>query len=167
MQHQFGYPNQHPIYFMHYVEPETLAHWLLEHPERVFVVDLRDRDYCDGRIRGSAHVPFCGLRPDALLDAVPPGATDVVLHCHYSQMRGPTAARALLKAMEARGGRWAAQGKTGSPAPDGPEGLYVPGGADAPPFRVSVLRGGFAAWRDAFHANPVLYETLSGRLSSD
>lgn len=155
---------------MHYVEPETLAHWLMEHPARVLVVDLRDRDYADGRVRGATHVPFCALRPADVVSSVPAGVTELVLHCHYSQMRAPTAAAAIMRAVSSRwpdaeGGGPCASGNGGA-ACGGHDRLYAPRGKDAPPFRVSVLRGGFEAWRDAFHANPVLYEPLSARSST-
>jgi rhodanese-related sulfurtransferase len=157
---------------MHFVDCETLARWLLEHPARVHVVDLRDRDFATGRIRGSRHVPFSALDVDSLISGVPQGATDVVLHCHYSQMRGPSAATAVEAVLAERYGSvpngGSGHGANGSSPrlSHKPTELWEAGEGEAP-FRVSILRGGFDAWHELYHANPLLYESLSSRSSRE
>ena len=72
---------------------------MLDGPERVAVVDVREDDYGEhGHIRGALNVPAEDLEDDEALEALitrllSDGIASVVFHCSLSQCRGPTAAR--------------------------------------------------------------------------
>jgi Cdc25 family phosphatase len=134
-----------------FIKPELLADWLLEIPDSVIVLDVRDSDYEGGKVRNSMHVPFSSFDPPAVFSAIPESVKEVVVHCHYSQMRGPSAAASLLNYIKSLLSFGNSDEK---PA------------AEKLPFRVSVMRGGFSAWKESYYSNHLLYETLSGKLES-
>lgn len=135
-----------------FVSTETLADWLLESPERVVVIDVRDSDYEVGRVRGSLHCPFSSFDAPSVLESIPEFTKDVVIYCHYSQMRGPSAAATLLDYVSMM-----------SMAADKSQNSLC--SYEGAPFRVNVLKGGFSAWHDRYYSNHNLYENLSGKLS--
>lgn len=117
---------------------ESLAQLLINDPESVLVVDVRDKDFGTGRVRGSLHIPFNQFDVAQLCSRLnSDDIKDLVLHCHFSQMRAPSAANAVMEYFEKHG-------------------LF-------PKVKVSVLQGGFEKWHEEYHSNPCLYEALSSR----
>lgn len=119
-----------PVRYMH---PDELAA-LLRGPtaHEVQVVDVRDDDFGDGCVRGALNVPSKSLASEAAVDALldrlaREQRTTVVMHCLYSQQRGPTCARRLAERLHER-----------EPAGEG-RGVQV-----------CVLSGGWTHWRKAY-----------------
>lgn len=62
----------------------------------LLVVDVRDHDYMEGRVRGSYHAPHSQLNVNRLVE-VAQSKRQVIFHCHYSITRGPDAAQRYSK----------------------------------------------------------------------
>lgn len=61
------------------------------------IIDLRTHDYLDGKIPGSIHIPYDTFN-DATIDKILKlSAKDIVVHCHFSQTRAPSAALFLIQ----------------------------------------------------------------------
>ena len=87
----------------------------------------------------SIHIPFCQLEGQLvhlrdLLERRVPAPTRVVFHCHYSQTRGPAAARLFLRSLRE------------TPGPSPPQ--------------VLILEGGFKLFRNHFQDDVAVYESL-------
>lgn len=72
---------------------------------QVVVMDVRGRDeFESGHIKGATHLPSTNWSDPAFVDKVveqyaaddSAGKRSIVVHCAYSQQRGPACARALL-----------------------------------------------------------------------
>ncbi|GLC34257.1 hypothetical protein PLESTB_001605100 [Pleodorina starrii] len=105
----------------------------------IVIVDVRDeKEVAEGRIKGSLNVPSSVFKSDdpAALDQVIKGplsgAKEVVVHCHFCKVRGPTCAQALNNRLKALG------------AEAGTE--------------VKVLDGGIAAFMEQFKGDGALVE---------
>ncbi|KAG2449115.1 hypothetical protein HYH02_005863 [Chlamydomonas schloesseri] len=91
-----------------YLEPAQLA-TALRHPksrDRVLVLDVRDEDFIGGHVKGAVNSPseLWGNEPhvDSLIDQHIAGKADmVVVHCMFSQQRGPRCALELARRLEA------------------------------------------------------------------
>ncbi|KAG1678889.1 hypothetical protein FOA52_003557 [Chlamydomonas sp. UWO 241] len=75
----------------------------------VVVFDVRDDDYVGGHIRGGFHMKSEHFLGSGLIDAVidehlvkTPSVTKVVLHCMFSQQRGPQCAQRLVARLAER-----------------------------------------------------------------
>ncbi|GIL54210.1 hypothetical protein Vafri_9785 [Volvox africanus] len=93
-----------------YLEPIQLAN-ALRHPtqkERVLVLDVRDEDFAGGHIRGAVNAPseeWCNEpHISDLIDKHLDGKDMVVVHCMFSQQRGPRCAMRLAKQLNTRSG---------------------------------------------------------------
>ncbi|GLC45954.1 hypothetical protein PLESTB_001200700 [Pleodorina starrii] len=91
-----------------YLEPVQLA-TALRHPQqkdRVLVLDVRDEDFAGGHIRGAVNAPSEDWADDphidGLIDAHLKGKDTVVVHCMFSQQRGPRCAMRLARRLDAR-----------------------------------------------------------------
>mmetsp|Transcript_40767 Transcript_40767/g.118097 ORF Transcript_40767/g.118097 Transcript_40767/m.118097 type:complete len:186 (-) Transcript_40767:64-621(-) len=80
---------------------------------KVQIIDVRsDEEFASGHITGARHVPFSDLLESAAAEARAAellasleagGAETVLVHCMYSQSRGPTVARSLASLAEDKG----------------------------------------------------------------
>ncbi|CAB46700.1 Cdc25 family phosphatase Ibp1, unknown role, implicated in DNA replication [Schizosaccharomyces pombe] len=86
-----------------YVSPDALKGWLMESPNEISIIDVRDYDYEGERIPGSVRIPS-----DTFLASVDQHVDDLmkkrslIVHCTYSQVRGPKAARVLSEILRNR-----------------------------------------------------------------
>lgn len=81
-----------------------LAQKMQHQPDSILIIDVRQADYCVGKIRGSHHIPFHLL--DTRLDWLMEQASHkdaIIFHCHFSQNRGPRAAMWLTKCLNEAG----------------------------------------------------------------
>ncbi|CAG9464856.1 unnamed protein product [Pedinophyceae sp. YPF-701] len=121
-----------------YIAPADLAEKIRSGSDGLVVLDVRDDDLYGGSIQNAVNVPVSCFKNDYLLDDVisrlgllSPGnagagrVTTVVVHCMFSQQRGPFAALRLLERVKELSGSG-----------------HVP--------EVLVLRGGFRAFSDAY-----------------
>lgn len=86
------------------ISPQTLRQWFEGGSSsgngKFAVVDVRDRDYIGGHIKGCYHYPadqiedFLPELSDKLKEAE---VKDVVFHCMLSQLRGPKSALQFLR----------------------------------------------------------------------
>ena len=117
------------------VTPAELRETLLAAEKKVVVVDVRDESERTHVIKDALHAPAYGLRAevpegDAALDAVlekaaAKGASEVVVHCALSKVRGPACAARLADRVK-----------------------QTQGTAAQPSIKISVLHGGFDAWHE-------------------
>lgn len=80
-----------------YVGPQELVRWFDDGSiEHIAIIDVREADYVTGRVKGSLHYPFHKLT-EHLPELVAMAATKrtIIFHCHFSQTRGPRAAKLL------------------------------------------------------------------------
>lgn len=95
-----------PVQFL---EPHQLAAMLRDPQEagEFVVVDVRDRDFIGGHIHGAVNIASDQFRDDGKIDDVINGVLQgkgkAVLHCMFSQQRGPRAAMRLAERLGARG----------------------------------------------------------------
>ncbi|EFJ47137.1 hypothetical protein VOLCADRAFT_120993 [Volvox carteri f. nagariensis] len=100
------------------------------------------QEVAEGRIKGSLNVPSSVFKSDdtTALDEIIKGqlngAKEVVVHCHFSKVRGPTCAQALSKQLKALG---------------------LEAGTE-----VKVLEGGVAAFMEQFKEDPSVVELPDG-----
>ena len=111
--------------------PELLAE-LLRGPDAdsIQVVDVRDDDFGDGCVAGAWNVPSKSLQTEPAVDALKhqlarEQRTTVVVHCLYSQQRGPACAARLVERLNA-------------------------GVSGQLPLQVCVLQGGWMNWRKTY-----------------
>ncbi|KAG2429766.1 hypothetical protein HXX76_010550 [Chlamydomonas incerta] len=104
---------------------------------KTLIVDVREPDEAaTGSIKSAVNVPSGVFKSedksqlDAVIKEQLAGAEQVVVHCHFSKVRGPTCARALNERLQALG------------LDNAPE--------------VKVLAGGVAGFMDAFGSDPAL-----------
>ncbi|KAL1915898.1 uncharacterized protein VTP21DRAFT_6286 [Calcarisporiella thermophila] len=122
-----------------YIENEELASIIknkaLVSQKDYIIFDVRDDDFEGGNIPGAYNLPS-RLLSDKLFDLVKvhQDCPLVIFHCALSQVRGPKAAR-LYKEARSLCGINTSQ-------------------------RVSVLRGGFAAWQAKYRDDPLLVENF-------
>jgi rhodanese-related sulfurtransferase len=87
-----------------YIECDVLASLLLSNRAQVAVVDVRDEDYVEGgHIRGAVNVPsssFNEAEMDRLISSALDGKEKVVVHCMFSQQRGPRSAVKLAQRLQ-------------------------------------------------------------------
>ncbi|KXZ53723.1 hypothetical protein GPECTOR_6g640 [Gonium pectorale] len=109
----------------------------------VVVVDVRDpKEVEEGRIVGSINVPASVFKSedkstlDEVIKSKLNGASEVVVHCHFSKVRGPTCAKALNDRLKALG-------------------------LDQVP-EVKVLAGGVAGFMDKYKEESALVELPPG-----
>ncbi|GIL53607.1 hypothetical protein Vafri_9219 [Volvox africanus] len=128
------------------VKPSEVADKLAKGNHDVVVLDVRDaKEVTEGRIRGSLNVPssvFKSTDPTPLDEVIKGqlnGAKEVVVHCHFCKVRGPTCAQALSNRLKAL---------LGTEASGGTE--------------VKVLEGGIAAFMDQFKEDSSLVELPEG-----
>ncbi|GLI67080.1 hypothetical protein VaNZ11_011277 [Volvox africanus] len=128
------------------VKPSEVADKLAKGNGDVVVLDVRDaKEVTEGRIKGSLNVPSSVFKSDdpTSLDEVIKGqlngAKEVVVHCHFCKVRGPTCAQALNNRLKAL---------LGAEAGGGTE--------------VKVLEGGIAAFMDQFKEDSSLVELPEG-----
>ncbi|KNC48914.1 uncharacterized protein AMSG_04659 [Thecamonas trahens ATCC 50062] len=90
-----------------YLQPDSLLGLLRDEQAPVVVVDVRDDDHAGGHIAGAIWLAsrdfdagMTSLARELVQRAADAGASDmnplpVVVHCQFSQVRGPSCARAL------------------------------------------------------------------------
>lgn len=118
-----------------YITPESLAQ-LLRGQDPPIVVDVRQHDRAGGHIKNSLHIPADLLRANPDRYALQLNhASCIVVHCMFSQVRGPSCATLLASALS--------RSKLDPSAP-------MP--------QVVILEGGFAAFSHLARKNPDLFE---------
>ncbi|KAL2311888.1 Dual specificity phosphatase ibp1 [Schizosaccharomyces pombe] len=123
-----------------YVSPDALKGWLMESPNEISIIDVRDYDYEGERIPGSVRIPS-----DTFLASVDQHVDDLmkkrslIVHCTYSQVRGPKAARVLSEILRNR-------------ITESKEKLFQ----NLP--TVYILHGGFSAWKRRYGGQQGLIE---------
>ena len=87
---------------MKWVEGGELVELLQQGHRKVMVLDVRDVDFHGHCVRGAVHIPFASERMDKVVESIRERVDSeelsdllVVVHCFYSQQRGPTCARKL------------------------------------------------------------------------
>jgi Cdc25 family phosphatase len=116
------------------IQPHVLADWIRSSRPSFIVVDVRDHDYQDGRIKGSMHIPSTEWerRSSELLDHVIKNQiTNVIFHCTFSAVRGPTIAKSFSQSIKEQ---------------------YS--------LRVHVLQGGWSAWSSKYGSDPAVTDPL-------
>lgn len=120
-----------------YVQPHELCEMLStpEKQSRVLVLDVRDDDWCGGNIKGSLNIPseVFDEELDGIVDKLVVGKEVVVVHCMFSQERGPRCAGRLAQRLKARG---------------------------ILSLRVLVLRGGFKGWLSQYRHDSDMVENM-------
>lgn len=108
-----------------YCSGSELKRLLKTHPDQVLVVDVREEDFTRGNITGSLNLPFhtfpssaLSLLKSRLRESPPVGI--IVVHCRFSQIRGPAAAEMIM------------------------------GHDDFAGYQVKVLEGGWSGWFSAY-----------------
>ncbi|GIL84939.1 hypothetical protein Vretimale_9775 [Volvox reticuliferus] len=129
------------------VKPSEIADKLTKSNGEVVVLDVRDaKEVTEGRIKGSLNVPSSVFKSDdpTSLDEVIKkqlnGAKEVVVHCHFCKIRGPSCAQALNNRLKALLGAEAVSVGT----------------------EVKVLEGGIAAFMEQFKNDSSLVELPEG-----
>ncbi|KAG2489300.1 hypothetical protein HYH03_012132 [Edaphochlamys debaryana] len=91
-----------------YIEPQQLAAAIRHPSSNLVVVDVRDEDFPGGHIRGAVNIPaalWADQHIDGLIEEHRLLDRDmVVVHCMFSQQRGPRTALRLHKHLQDRGG---------------------------------------------------------------
>jgi len=75
-----------------WIEAEQLAKKLND--SDFAIIDVRTYDYLDGKIPNSIHIPYDEFH-DAIDRISDLKAKNIVMHCHFSQTRAPSAALLL------------------------------------------------------------------------
>ncbi|KAG2429803.1 hypothetical protein HXX76_010587 [Chlamydomonas incerta] len=119
------------------VTPDVVAEVVKSGDKKTLIVDVRDaHEVAEGSIKTALNVPSAVFKSedksqlDAVIKEQLAGAEQVVVHCHFSKVRGPTCARALNERIKALG-------------------------LDKAP-EVKVLAGGVAGFMDGFKADPAV-----------
>jgi rhodanese-related sulfurtransferase len=140
------------------ITPQALATLVLEKPNKIAIIDVRDSDHIGGHIKSSEWIPTNQLdvRIPELLRAHR-DKEKMVFHCMLSQQRGPNAALKVARAMrdmaEKEGKEKAGKesnGRTQQGEEDEQKKQKMPD--------VCVLEGGFAAWQARYSENEKLTE---------
>jgi rhodanese-related sulfurtransferase len=140
------------------ITPQALATLVLEKPNKIAIIDVRDSDHIGGHIKSSEWIPSNQLdaRIPELL-RVHRDKEKMVFHCMLSQQRGPSAALKLARAMrdmaekegKEQGGRESKR-QTQQGEEDEQKKGKMP--------EVCVLEGGFDVWRTRYGENEKLTE---------
>jgi rhodanese-related sulfurtransferase len=140
------------------ITPQALANLVLEKPNKVAIIDVRDSDHIGGHIKSSEWIPTNQLDakiPELL--RVHRDKEKMVFHCMLSQQRGPSAALKVARAMrdmvEKEGKIQGEKGEQGQ-AQQGEE--INPKKGKMP--EVCVLEGGFGMWQARYGENEKLTE---------
>ncbi|EPY50557.1 Cdc25 family phosphatase Ibp1 [Schizosaccharomyces cryophilus OY26] len=135
---------------LNYISPESLKDLLAGDREKISVIDVRDDDYEGGHIPGSINIPskqFLTLVDEYVEQLLQ--QKDIVLHCTYSQIRGPKAARILYETL-----RYRAQNLCSAknlPVDEKEQFfLRLPS--------IYILHGGFLAWKSRYGEIPNMIE---------
>lgn len=108
------------------------------------IIDVRDDDYHGQKIKGSLHFPYATFRPEQLIQrlALAPNATqptNIVFHCHYSAVRGPSAAKRLATFLASNESSCSSLQRN---------------------LKVHVLKGGFKTWSELYSGHSDLIESI-------
>ncbi|PNW81357.1 hypothetical protein CHLRE_07g352550v5 [Chlamydomonas reinhardtii] len=92
------------------VDPSFVADVVKSGDKKTLIVDVRDaHEVAEGSIKSALNVPSSVFKSedksqlDAVIKEQLAGAEQVVVHCHFSKVRGPTCARALNERLKALG----------------------------------------------------------------
>lgn len=82
----------------------TLLEWFTSNSPKLretLILDVREDDYAFGKIPGSINIPFRTFAESlpTILDLLK-GKRYAIVHCHFSQSRGPAAAEILAKSLD-------------------------------------------------------------------
>jgi Cdc25 family phosphatase len=82
----------------------TLLEWFTSNSPKLretLILDVREDDYVFGKIPGSVNIPFC-IFTESLPNVMEllKGKRYAIVHCHFSQSRGPAAAEILAKSLD-------------------------------------------------------------------
>ena len=80
---------------MNFISPAALIKALASE-QKVLVVDVRDEDFIGGNIPNAINIPASDYDSEAVSGHINDFST-VVVHCMYSQVRGPKVARHLKR----------------------------------------------------------------------
>ena len=88
-----------------YIEPEIVAGMVMDE-EDVCIIDVREEEEFEaGHISGALHYPSEQWQHPAyvngIIERMAPSTGRVIVHCHYSQQRGPRCAMILHRALGA------------------------------------------------------------------
>ncbi len=138
------------------IQPHVLASWIrtgnsgLKLSDRYsnsscLIVDVRDHDYQGGKIYGSVHMPFnewegeTQRKNDEMIKyLIDNHIQNIVFHCTYSAVRGPTVAKGFANAIKN--------------CHDKQEALSS--------IKVHVLEGGWAKWSVLYGKDPLMSTSI-------
>ncbi|KAA6393831.1 MAG: hypothetical protein EZS28_010644 [Streblomastix strix] len=120
------------------IEPDQLADWLKNEPNKTILIDVRGLDYKNEKIPGSRHIEFtelCGIIKKLVKEFAKhnPPLLRVVFYCTFGRQRSPSGAYMFYKKSQ----------------------------IDMPKLDVFFLEGGLDGWKRKFEAVENMIETIT------
>ncbi|WBW70703.1 Cdc25 family phosphatase Ibp1 [Schizosaccharomyces osmophilus] len=135
---------------LNYISAESLKDLLAGGQDKISVIDVRDDDFEGGHIPGCINIPseqFLALVDEYVEQLLQ--QKDIVVHCTYSQMRGPKAARILYETLRSKAQNlWSKKELSSVEKEESFQKLPS----------IYILHGGFLAWRSRFGNVPNMIE---------
>ncbi|EPX75217.1 Cdc25 family phosphatase Ibp1 [Schizosaccharomyces octosporus yFS286] len=135
---------------LNYISADSLKDLIAGNRDKVSVIDVRDDDFEGGHIPGCINIPsqqFLTLVDEYVEQLLQ--QKDIIVHCTYSQMRGPKAARILYETLRSRALNHCPK-KDLSAVEKEQYFQKLPS--------IYILHGGFLAWKSRFGNVPNMIE---------